>query len=81
MHQKNRKLKKKNHDNRATICISQKIQCLPYAGYFCLLEGTARYAGFLLAPAKGFCQGFLCFWWDNFFLNTVLDFLVFFGVQ
>ena len=25
-----------------------------------ILEGTARYAGFLLAPAEGFGQGFYC---------------------
>ena len=79
MHKKTKE--KKNHDNGATICISQKIQCLPNAVYFGLLEGTARYAGFLLAPAKGFCQGFFCFWWDKIFLNTVLDFLVYFGGQ
>ena len=30
------------------ICISMKVF------FLCLLEGTARYAGFLLAPAEGF---------------------------
>ena len=25
------------HCNGDTICISQEIQCLPYAGFFCLI--------------------------------------------
>ena len=49
----------------ATIRISQEILCFPYAEFFFKLEGTARYAGFLLAPPKGLLPSAKAFWNNN----------------
>ena len=47
-----------------------------------LLEGAARYAGLLLAPAEGFGQGlFFAGKKKRFFISFVAHILVFFGDQ
>ena len=43
----------------AVILLPGQLQA---SGYYRSLEGTARYAGLLLAPAEGFSQGFFAPW-------------------
>ena len=47
------------------------------------LEGAARYAGLLLAPAEGFGRGlFLPFWQKKYlFMSVLAQILVIFGDQ